>query len=115
VNQKLVAEFGQALQRFASDREFGKSLPPVCDDHVIFASTATAQVQHQSIFANALNQLAQAIPIQSAFAKDPGSNDDMRCTRIEVALRVLEVDPTTDLQATIEPGANEIPLNLTSK
>lgn len=99
VDQELITGIREAIQSSLRDGQVREFLPAIRDHEIIVASLAAAQIQHQPVFSDGLDQRLQAIPIQLPVPEDARSNDHLRSARVEIRTGVLNRNAATDLKS----------------
>src|SRR5262245_35884356 len=99
MDEELATGAGELGKVSGTEVQFSKSLPAVGDDEILSVPPTATQIEHQPFFANRASELSQAVPIHTAFTKNPRSNDDMRCADAQPSRGVVQVDASADLQA----------------
>ena len=103
VNEEFVAVLGQVAQRVSVDAEIREGLPAIGDDEVVAIAFAATEVDDEPRLSKRLAKLTEPTLIESAVAKEPRGDDDVRCPGIDPFGGVVGRDAAADLQS-VRPG-----------
>ena len=108
VDEELGAEISQARESLGTELDLGELLPPIGDDPVSAVANPATQVEDQTLASDSVREFPQARPIHLTVPEYPGSDDDVRRTRIEPDLGVGGIDAAAILK-TARPGCQGVP------
>ena len=98
MDEKFRTVRGEFFKRGFVYGQLGEILPAVSDDPVLAVALTTGKVQHKAFAPDRFDKGSKPIFIQLAFAENPGSNNNMRGTRINPSGSVLLFDAATKLE-----------------
>lgn len=99
VDEEFVAVVGEHAEGLHVAAEVGEFLPAVGDDEEVFVALAAGEVEDQALAADGGDEFAEPGPIETAFAEDPGGDDEVAGAGVEPLFGIGNIDSAADLEA----------------